>query len=428
MNIQDTIDRALASAGLDTQSGPMRGVSETIRRALASAGLSQAPGSPSDSPSDGPSVAARSRNGASRAATDEPIEVEARELISSDGSAVDSDTVPQARHAKASKAPRAGKGRFLTRTYAGPAGSRVYKLYVPAQAAAAAPRSLPLVVMLHGCTQTADDFAAGTQMNRLADEEGFLVAYPEQASGANSSRCWNWFRGEDQVHGKGEPALLAGIAQTVLAEQPAADPQRVFVAGLSAGAAMAVILGETYPELFAGVGAHSGLPYAAAHDVSSALAAMKGRGVMGGRPHLPGTADDPRRPTLQAVPLIVFHGDRDHTVQHSNGEHIVQQASRAHAGRVRAPGQPAGLHARTEAGAAPGGRRFTRTMYSDHGGQVRVESWTLHGAGHAWSGGNPAGSYTDPTGPDASAEMLRFFLAQVPAPANPPAGDDAPLS
>ncbi|MDP2264789.1 MAG: PHB depolymerase family esterase [Hydrogenophaga sp.] len=399
MTIQDTIERAFASAGLDTQSGPMRGVSETIRKALASAGLAN------------PSPAETGPRGHASPASDDAIEVVARELVTGDDPSTGDDTVPQARTSRAAKAPRASKGRSVTRTYTSAAGTRVYKLYIPAQAATATPQSLPLVVMLHGCTQTADDFAAGTQMNRLADEHGFLVAYPEQASGANSSRCWNWFRAEDQVRAAGEPAILAGIAQAVLADQPV-NPKQVFVAGLSAGAAMAVILGETYPEVFAAVGAHSGLPYAAAHDVSSALAAMKGRGVMGGRPHLPGTADDPRRPTLQAVPLIVFHGDRDHTVQHSNGEHIVQQASRAHAGRSAGAGQPAGLHTRTESGTAPGGRRYTRTVHTDHSGQPRVEAWTLHGAGHAWSGGSATGSYTDPTGPDASAEMLRFFLEQ----------------
>jgi poly(hydroxyalkanoate) depolymerase family esterase len=411
MTIQDTIERAFASAGLDTQSGPMRGVTETIRRALASAGLAPEAAEPA---STTPARAAPRRRAAAQGRED-AIDVVARELVTDDEPMTGDDTVPQARPSRATKAPRASKGRFVTRTFTAAAGTRVYKLYIPGQAASAAPQSLPLVVMLHGCTQTADDFAAGTQMNRLADEHGFLVAYPEQASGANSSRCWNWFRGEDQLRDAGEPAILAGIAQAVLADQPV-NPKRVFVAGLSAGAAMAVILGETYPELFAAVGAHSGLPYAAAHDVSSALAAMKGRGVMGGRPHLPGTADDPRRPMVQAVPLIVFHGDRDHTVQHSNGEHIVQQASRAHAARAAGTGQPAGLHTRTVSGTAPGGRRYTRTVHSDHNGLPRVETWTLHGAGHAWSGGSATGSYTDPTGPDASAEMLRFFLAQGAAP------------
>jgi poly(hydroxyalkanoate) depolymerase family esterase len=391
MNIQDTIDRALNSAGLNTRSGPFSEVSETIRQALASAGLAPAAGA---TPRSGPP---------------DTIDVQAREIPpnplppDSPLPTPQPPTPPTPGRPPAPQAP-GGKGRFLTRTYQGSAGTRVYKVYVPVQARTGT--ALPLVLMLHGCTQNADDFAAGTQMNALADVHGFVVAYPEQASGANASRCWNWFRAEDQLRNSGEPAILAGIVQAVQREYPV-DPTQVFVAGLSAGAAMAVILGETYPDLFAAVGAHSGLPYAAAHDVSSALAAMKGRAILG-RSHLPGTPDDPRRPTRQAVPLIVFHGDRDHTVQHSNGQHIVQQVSQAYAAAHKGPG--AVLNSRSESGIAAGGRRFTRTLHSEPGGHTLVEDWTLHGAGHAWSGGSPAGSYTDPAGPDASAEMLRFFL------------------
>ena len=169
--------------------------------------------------------------------------------------------------------PPPGRGRLDTRTFANHAGSRDYQVYVPP---AAAPANRPMVVMLHGCTQSASDFAAGTQMNRLADEHGFIVVYPEQAAHANPSRCWNWFKPEDQRRDAGEPSLIAGMVRAV-AQAEGADPGRIFVAGLSAGAAMAVVLGETYPELFAGVGAHSGLPYGSAHDIPSALAAMKGR-------------------------------------------------------------------------------------------------------------------------------------------------------
>jgi poly(3-hydroxybutyrate) depolymerase len=169
---------------------------------------------------------------------------------------------------------------------------------------------------------------------------------------------------------------------------------------------MAVVLGETYPEVFAGVGAHSGLPYASAHDVQSALGAMKG-----GRSGMPGLSKGPadgsltRRKAVQAVPVIVFHGDRDHTVQQTNGTLIERQAQEAHSAHDTA------LHVDTQAGVARGGRHFTRTVHTDAAGQARIESWTLHGAGHAWSGGHASGSYTDAAGPDASAEMLRFFLA-----------------
>jgi poly(hydroxyalkanoate) depolymerase family esterase len=379
MNIQDTIERALASAGLNTRSGPLRSVTDTIRQALASAGLGAGTVSP---PATSPPPSAGRRGDA--------IDVVAREV-----------TTPADKAAGA-----AMPGQFVARSYTAPAGTRSYKLYLPANAASPASGPMPLVVMLHGCTQSADDFAAGTQMNRLADQHGFLVLYPEQAPGANASRCWNWFRAQDQVRLGGEPELIAGIVQAVAAEQRL-DTRRIFVAGLSAGAAMAVILGETYPELFSAVGVHSGLPYAAAHDIPSAMAAMKGRGVMG-MGHLPGTAEDPRRQAAQAVPVIVFHGDGDHTVQLSNGQHIAQQASEAYARRAAA------LTSTTEQGTSPGGRRYTRTVHADASGRPRVESWTLHGAGHAWSGGDATGSFTDRSGPDASAEMLRFFLAQSP--------------
>lgn len=358
MNINDTISQALAQAGLDTRSGPLKGVTETIRKALASAGLG---GGAVASPADA-----------------DVIDVVARDIGAR-------PTAP-------------GAGQFVRRTQPHPAGARDYKLYLPAARAGGAAGLQPLVVMLHGCTQSADDFAAGTQMNRLADEHGFLVLYPEQSASANASRCWNWFRPQDQVREGGEPALIAAMVRSVMQEH-AVDTQRVFVAGLSAGAAMAVVLGETWPDLFVAVGAHSGLPFAAAHDIPSAMAAMKGRGVMG-----PGTNADPRLSATHAVPTIVFHGDRDHTVQHSNGEHIAEHARRS---------APA-LSVQRETGTASGGRSYTRERHTDASGRVVVEQWTVHGAGHAWSGGDAMGTYTDNAGPDASAEMLRFFLAQSP--------------
>ena len=364
--INETIRSALASAGLDTTAGPMRGVTDTIRRALSSAGMPAAEG-----------VAATHTN---------VIDVVARVV---DQAPVMNDE------------PQGSAGSFDTFEYANLAGSRAYKLYVPAQFES----SPPLLVMLHGCTQSADDFAAGTQMNRLADEHGFLVLYPEQATHANPSKCWNWFKAQDQVRDAGEPSLIAGIVREVAARQ-GVDMGRIFVAGLSAGAAMAVILGQTYPELFAGVGAHSGLPYGSAHDIPSAMAAMKkGKGRSANIKSAPHVDASPRRKTTQAVPTIVFHGDRDHTVQQANGNDIAQQATSAHAACA-----DTALRVSTERGVSPGGRRYSRTLHVDGGGLTRVESWTVHGAGHAWAGGSASGSYTDASGPDASAEMLRFFL------------------
>jgi poly(hydroxyalkanoate) depolymerase family esterase len=375
--INETIQRAFASAGLDTTSGPMRSVTETIRRALASGGTAEVPGCP--------------------VASDSVIDVMARVVDVGDDGTIAPKSNPLTREAQR-------PGSFETCQFSNRAGTRSYKLYVPARITEAPP---PIVVMLHGCTQSADDFAAGTRMNRLADEHGLLVVYPEQPSGANASKCWNWFQAQDQMRDAGEPSLIAGIVRDVVRRHDA-DPRRVFVAGLSAGAAMAVILGETYPELFAGVGAHSGLPYGSAHDIPSALAAMKGgRSGLQGLKSTPHAAAVPRRKAIQAVPIIVFHGDRDHTVQQTNGAEIVQQAKEAHFIEA-ADGT---LRTSTQIGKSPGGRSYSRTVHADATGETRIEFWTLHGAGHAWSGGSARGSYTDAAGPDASAEMVRFFLA-----------------
>ena len=282
------------------------------------------------------------------------------------------------------------RGQFLARNFASEAGTLAYKVYVPADYDADPARRFPLVVMLHGCTQSPDDFAAGTRMNALADQHGLLVAYPAQSANANGSKCWNWFRPQDQLRGKGEPALIAGVTAQVGADYRV-DPTRVYVAGLSAGAAMAVVLGRTYPEVFAAVGVHSGLPYRAAHDVGSAFAAMKGGGAR--------VTD---AGTRALVPTIVFHGDRDHTVSHANGRAVIAQ--------LGGGGVAALVQSSEEAGIATAGRRYTRTRYADQDGRPVVEDWRVHGGGHAWMGGSASGSYTDPQGPDASAEMLRFFL------------------
>ena len=375
--INETIRRALASAGLDTASGPMRGVTDTIRRALSSAGLPTTAGDAS--------------------APDDVIDVVARVVDIRQNDAA--NPVRQS----PTDAPRVPAGTFETCAYTNAAGSRAYKLYVPAGVGA----TPPLVVMLHGCTQSADDFAAGTGMNRLADAHGFLVVYPEQPSSVNPSKCWNWFKATDQVRDSGEPSLIAGIVRDVAARH-GVDMRRIFVAGLSAGAAMAVILGETYPELFAGVGAHSGLPYRSAHDIASAMAAMKGgRSGIANRKAAQSPDAAQRSKTAQAVPTIVFHGDRDHTVQQANGIEIVQQAKQAHAAADAAMRMRDSI----ERGTSPGGRGFSRSVHTDAAGQTRVEFWTVHGAGHAWAGGSASGSYTDASGPDASAEMLRFFLS-----------------
>ncbi|MCG5502086.1 extracellular catalytic domain type 1 short-chain-length polyhydroxyalkanoate depolymerase [Ectothiorhodospira lacustris] len=275
--------------------------------------------------------------------------------------------------------------RFESHHFADTAGSRTYKLYIPAGYQG---EPLPLVVMLHGCTQSADDFAAGTRMNELAEASRFLVAYPEQPASANPSRCWNWFNADDQQRDRGEPSLIAGITRQIVRDFGIL-PGCVYVAGLSAGGAAAAVMGATYPELYAAIGVHSGLAYGAAQDMPSAFAAMRGGAPTATR----GGA------TAPALPTIVFHGDRDTTVSPVNGEQIIAQAMAA-----------ARLTTRTEQGHGPDGMGYTRTTYSDTGTHTVLEHWVLHGAGHAWSGGSTEGSYADPRGPDASREMLRFFL------------------
>lgn len=269
-----------------------------------------------------------------------------------------------------------------------------YKLYVPpaaAQAGAAGP--LPLVVMLHGCTQNPDDFAAGTGMNALAREQGFYVLYPEQAQSANPQRCWNWFKHNHQQRGSGEPAAIAAMVQALRAAHPI-DAGRVYVAGLSAGGAMAAIVAAAYPDVFAAAGVHSGLPGDAAGNLQEALAAMNGSAA---GPSAQARTPRPARP----VPTIVFHGDADATVHPRNGERLVQAAL---------AGSGAAVQAELEQGRSGQGRRFSRRLHKSGDGRTQAEHWLVHGAGHAWAGGQPRGSYTDAAGPDASREMLRFFL------------------
>ena len=284
--------------------------------------------------------------------------------------------------------------QYLSRSYACAAGRRSYKLYVPARHHAGGRR--PLIVMLHGGTQDADDFAAGTRMNDLAEEHGFLVAYPSQCKSANPSLCWNWFKPEDQMRGAGEPSIIAGITSEIIAEHDI-DPQRVFVAGLSAGGAMAGVMAATYPEIYAAVGVHSGLPYRSATDVASAYAAMRGDpGLQQSRRKLRPAPDHVLRPRT-----IVFHGDADHIVHPSNATKIVEE-------RVKSEDRMERAKARSSAS-----RTYTREIIRDKAGTVVVEHWLIHGSGHAWSGGSPDGTYTDPHGPDASREILRFFLEEA---------------
>lgn len=324
---------------------------------------------------------------ATRASADDGdvIEVEAREVPDRDATPGQdaSRATAQPRHGQSGKADSSAEaGRFIAGSFQNSAGQRDYKLYVPPGAGT---QPMPLVVMLHGCTQNPDDFAAGTQMNQAAQEQGFFVLYPDQSTRANPQRCWNWFKHNHQVKGRGEPAILEGMTREVMAAH-AIDADRVYVAGLSAGGAMAAILGDAYPELYSAVGVHSGLATGVASDLPSALAAMKGQGrVVSG--------------AASGMPTIVFHGDADSTVHAGNGVQVIEAS--------------VGMAAKHDVltVSAAGGRGATRQVHRDHAGRVVAEHWLVHGAGHAWSGGSSEGSYTDASGPSATQEMLRFFLA-----------------
>jgi poly(hydroxyalkanoate) depolymerase family esterase len=280
---------------------------------------------------------------------------------------------------------------FLACTFSNQAGSRPYKLYVPSGYHG---QSVPLIVMLHGCTQSPDDFAAGTRMNAAAEEHTCLVAYPGQTSSANMQKCWNWFSAADQQRDAGEPSLIAGITREVMRDY-AIDPRCVYIAGLSAGGAAAAIMGDAYPDLYAAIGVHSGLACGAARDMPSAFAAMQGNS--GPAPRRVRTGPAGSKPRV--VPAIVFHGDKDTTVNPRNADLVVAQS-----------GKGAALSRRVEKGRVAGGLGYSRMLHVNASGETVVEQWIIHGAGHAWSGGSPAGSYTLPRGPDATGEMVRFFL------------------
>lgn len=278
--------------------------------------------------------------------------------------------------------------QFLARSFTRPAGSRSYRLYVPASAP---DRPRGLVVMLHGCKQDPEDFAAGTGMNAVGEAHGLMVAYPRQSGADNASSCWNWFRPADQMRDRGEPSIISGITKEIMSEF-GLDRSRVFVAGLSAGGAMAAVMGETYPDLYSAAGIHSGLAYGSANDVMSAFSAMRGEG---------GLASGPKRlANGHRLRTIVFQGSADRTVHPCNADQIVAAAAPT----------GAGCAVRKESGRSASGRSYTRTIIADSGGSPAVEYWLVEGAGHAWSGGHPSGTYTDPHGPDASCQMVRFFL------------------
>ncbi|MEP6483344.1 MAG: PHB depolymerase family esterase [Rudaea sp.] len=285
--------------------------------------------------------------------------------------------------------------QFFWASFEPSATTLAYKIFLPSRYSASS-TPVPLIVMLHGCTQDPDDFALGTRMNILAEKHGFIVAYPMQTSRANSSKCWNWFRPEDQHRDRGEPQQIAGVVRDLIAHYRI-DPARIYVAGMSAGAAMAVIMGRTYPELFAAVAAHSGLPFRSANNVISALGVMKNSQM--------DQSQFTRGHEPLNVPTIVFHGDRDATVNHANANHLVAQV-------IADWPTAAPLSIASTTHLSEGGRECDRVIYKQPDGKIAIEYWTIHGAGHHWTGGDPRGSHSDATGPDASARIVAFFESQ----------------
>jgi poly(hydroxyalkanoate) depolymerase family esterase len=376
-----------------TQQGRLDEATAAIQRALGGTFVpTGAPGGSGDGPIDVTSRVVRRAQRGSAAGGQAPVHKPAARTAPSPNlrpGRVGGLPKTTARRAKPSDVPEGA--RFVERSYTNGAGSRSYKLYVPSGYVG---QAVPLIVMLHGCTQNPDDFATGTRMNGLAEENTFLVAYPTQSGNANMQRCWNWFQAADQQRGRGEPSIIAGITKQVMDEYEV-EEGRVYIAGMSAGGAMAAILGATYPDLYAAVGVHSGLAPGSAHDLSSAFSAMRQGGPVVAQPENTGQQ-------RKILPTIIFHGDGDTTVHPRNGERLL-----AHLDAGNRNGSSPRVN--TRRGGVPGGYEYTRFTYKDASGRDLVERWSVHGLGHAWSGGSYPGSYTDPKGPDASAEMLRFF-------------------
>ncbi|HET6762718.1 MAG TPA: PHB depolymerase family esterase [Longimicrobiaceae bacterium] len=294
-------------------------------------------------------------------------------------------------------APPTAPGRVEWATFTGAAGSRRYRLYLPAGYDERHPA--PLVLMLHGCTQDAEDFARGTRMDAVADAQGLVLAYPEQPASAQVQKCWSWYDPAQSQGPASEAELLAGIVADVAAKH-AVDRRRTFVVGISAGGAMALNLAAAHPELFAGVVVHSGIAFGAAQSVPAALAAMQGNGLDAAR--LKDAAAAVLARGHGFPPLLVIHGVADPVARVANGEALARQWIDAQ-----------GLHAVGETATEQGGGlAFRRARWADAHGAVRVETIFIEGLGHAWSGGSVEGTFASPTGPDASREAARFLLAQ----------------
>jgi poly(hydroxyalkanoate) depolymerase family esterase len=295
---------------------------------------------------------------------------------------------------------------FVHGSFTNDYGSRNYKLYIPSGYKG---QSVPLVVMLHGCGQNPDDFAAGTKMNAIAERETFLAVYPEQSADANTNKCWNWFVPEHQEKGKGEPSIIAGITKEISSEYNV-DKKHVNIAGMSAGGAMTVIVGAAYPDIYAAIGVGAGLEYKAAHDLISAVGAMETGGPdpdqQGGLAYLASNG------VGRIVPTILFHGDTDLVVNVVNGHQTISQWAQTNDYADDGSNNDSidDIADSVILGQVSDGYSYKRSIYHDARGNEIMEKWIVETMGHDWSGGSPDGSHTDPKGPDASEEMIRFFM------------------
>jgi len=306
--------------------------------------------------------------------------------------------------ARAPVAVAHGDGRWIDGAFSNAAGTRRYRLYVPVGSAPAGRRML--VVLLHGCTQDADDFARGTRVARHADREGFLALLPEQPAAAHPKKCWNWYEPAHQLRDAGEPSLITGMTRSV-AREYGADSTRVHLAGVSAGAAMASLAAVAYPELYASLALHSGLPWRAATDVPSALGAMA-EGVPDADA-LGSAAFEAMGSGARAIPVLVIHGAKDAVASPLNGRQAARQWAVTNARALGTPLPAAADTARRETSGETAGYRWTRTCYLSAADRCVVDELVVHELGHAWSGGSREGTYTDEHGPDAMSEIVRFF-------------------
>lgn len=289
--------------------------------------------------------------------------------------------------------------QFIEGSYANFSGTLKYHLFIPKGFRA----GMPLLVMLHGCNQDAETFATGTRMNDHAENLGFMVLYPDQSGFSNMNKCWNWYQSINQYRNMGEPAVIAGMTQEIMATYQI-DPHKVYIAGMSAGAAMAYIVGRVYSDIYAAIGVHSGLLYRGINNVFSALAAMKtGSGQMPNSEELredkSTTTGEPNTVARHDQPLIIFHGDQDTTVDLQNAVDLMAYHHQNNQFKEHHYEETSDHY------------DHTRTTYQNKQGKNLAEQWIIHGAGHNWSGGNTEGNFTDANGPDASLEMMRFFMA-----------------